>query len=91
MDDVAGDKAYDSDAWQMTWANQRWTHSIFGLVGMVESFADTWHCSSEWLGAMWPNQWLPHGTPVFVNLVLVSKVLGSTGFEPVTSHYTKAL
>jgi hypothetical protein len=57
---------------------------------VVESTNDTWHCSSEWLGATWPNQRLPRGTPVFVNLVLVSKVLESTGFEPVTSPYVKA-
>jgi hypothetical protein len=75
-DDVAGTTCDDmaSDSW----------------LTVVESRNDTWHCSSEWLGATWPNQRLPRGTPVFVNLVLVSKVLESTGFEPVTSPYVKA-
>jgi hypothetical protein len=69
-------------AWQMTWANQRWTRGISWLVDVDESSVDTWHASVGCKGATWPNHGLPRGTPVFVNLVLCQKFLESGGFEP---------
>jgi hypothetical protein len=65
MNDVASDRAHDNDAWQVTWANQRWTRDIFWLVDVDESSVDMWHASVGCKGATWPNHRLPRGTPVF--------------------------
>jgi hypothetical protein len=54
---------------------------------VVESHGDTWHIISEWKGATWPNEGLPHGTHLLVvGLWLVyQNFYGSVGFDSRTS------
>jgi hypothetical protein len=54
-----------------------------------ESVSDTWHCSVEWLGATWPNQWLPRGTPILVNKVCVKRLWRPWGSTPRPPHHIK--
>jgi hypothetical protein len=58
---------------------------------VAQSLGDTWHCSSEWLDATWPNQGLPRGILIVVVILVCKILLESMGFDPRTSHTGYAL